>query len=123
MVDLNPRIVFHTAYGAVVVTIVPTALTTGYVQFPIIGSVPYDLDLVNQQATLHVPGYGDVPIALAGGGGPAQVTIPGLGVVPYEVVIGDPGIPADQLFGASIGTAIPWVAAAVVAWFVLRKKR
>ncbi len=122
MVDLNPRIVFHTAYGAVIVTILPTDLTTGTVNFPVVGSMPYSLDLATQTAVLHVPAYGDVPIPLTGGGGPAIVTIPGLGAVPYEIVIGDPGIPSSEMFGATIGTVLPWVAAAAVAWWVMRRK-
>lgn len=123
-VDLNPRIVFHTAYGAVIVVIAPTDLTSGFVQLPMVGSIPYDLDLGTQTVTLHVPAYGDIPIPLTGGGGgPQVVNIPGLGQVPYEITIGDPGIPSDQLFGASIGTVLPWVLAAAVAWWFLRKKK
>lgn len=112
-VDLRPRVVFYTQSGAVVVVIDPASAFGGSVILPGVGAVPYDLDWIGQRMILHVPGYGDVPISLTGGGG-STVSIPGLGTVPVEVVFGEPDIPFEQratatqaLFGTAASSLLP----------------
>lgn len=91
-VDVRPYVTFYTSAGAVPVAIDPTSVLSGNVVFPVVGAVPYDLDIVSFSMILHVPAYGDVviPLSVGGGGGQSTVTIPGLGDVPYEVSIGPP---------------------------------
>lgn len=107
--DLRPRVVFHTSAGAVVVLVDPTTATTGMAVFPIIGSVPYAVDFDPTQLfpqpriRLDFPtGPYYIPIDLTGlgGGGGGSINIPGLGDATYEVVLGPPDIPPDQLVSA-----------------------
>lgn len=129
-IDLRPRVVFYTPSGAVVVTVDPGSIFGGSVLLPGIGAVPYDIDFATQSMILHVPGYGDAPIALTGGGGGTTVNIPGLGNVLYEVTIGPPDLSIEQqvtipqaALGAVIGTALPWIIGGVIVWMMWRRRR
>lgn len=93
--DFRPRVVFHTSAGALVVLVDPASFIGGSVDFPGIGTVPYDINYGTQTMILHFPQYGDVPINLVGGEGPSVVTIPGVGDIPYEITIGEPDIPYE----------------------------
>lgn len=103
--DLRPRVVFWTAAGAVVVLIDPTTVVSGNAVFPMIGAVPYALDVDpltgSPNVRLDFPtGPILLPISFGGGQG-GSLEIPGLGPATYEVTIGPPNIPEDQL-------ASPW---------------
>ena len=128
--DLRPRVVFHTAAGAVVVLVDPTSVNQGTVSLPLLGAVPYDLvyGIPESIMTLHVPYYGDVAIPLNPfGGGPSVVTLPVIGDVPYEIVLGPPelapGSTWQDTLSAGIGVAGPWVfgLAAVLVALMFRK--
>lgn len=99
--DLRPRVVFWTSAGAVIVLVDPTSVVGGMATFPIIGAVPYSLDIDpatgQPSVRLDFPtGPYLLPISLSGGQG-GSVDLPGLGPATYEVVIGPPQIPEDQL--------------------------
>lgn len=103
--DLRPRVVFWTGAGAVVVIVDPSTAVSGTAIFPLIGGVPYSLDVDpatgNPSVRLDFPtGPYLLPISLGGGQG-GSVDIPGLGPATYEVVIGPPDIPEDQLASTS----------------------
>ncbi|MCI0371229.1 MAG: hypothetical protein L0214_07570 [candidate division NC10 bacterium] len=125
--DLRPRLVLHTAAGAVVVLVDPTTALSGTATFPGLGAVPYDVvpDFPVAQVVLHVPVYGDVALpidltALGGPAGPSEVDLPVLGRTPYEVVLGPPAIPPEQMatagsaFEALAGGSAGLVAGAVI---------
>jgi hypothetical protein len=127
--DLRPRVIFYTASGAVIVTIDPASMFGGSVILPGLGAVPYDLDVATQRMILHVPGYGDAPINLYGGGGGNTVTLPILGTVLYEVTIGPPDIPIEQqatvtqaYLGAGLGAILPWIIGGAVVWVLWRRR-
>jgi hypothetical protein len=99
--DLRPRVVFWTEAGAVVVLIDPTTAVSGNAIFPVIGSVPYALDVDPMTGGFNVrldfpTGPYLLPISLGGGQG-GSLVIPGLGPATYEIVLGPPEIPEDQL--------------------------
>ena len=103
--DVRPRVVFWTNAGAVVVVVDPTTLVSGNALFPVIGAVPYALDVDPATGAPSVrldfpTGPMLLPISFGGGQG-GSLTIPGLGPATYEIVIGPPQIPEDQL-------ASPW---------------
>ena len=129
-VDVRPYVTFFTQAGAVPVVIDPSSLLSGSVIFPVVGAIPYDLDIVGWNMVLHVPMAGDVAVPLfGGGGGGGTVTIPGLGDVPYEVSIGPPA--GAQVPGAVFSTTnllsfagssvLPLVLIGAAAWFLLRR--
>lgn len=129
-VDVRPYVTFYTSAGAVPIAIDPTTVLSGNAVFPVIGNVPYDIDIVSWQVVLHVPRYGDVPISLSGGGGGGgTVAIPGLGEVPYEVSIGPPAaalVPGgvfstSNLLSFAGSSVLPLVLIGAAAWFLLRK--
>jgi len=127
--DIRPRVVFYTASGAVIVTIDPASMFGGSVILPGLGAVPYDLDMSTQRMILHLPAYGDVPIALTGGGGGNTVTLPILGTTLYEVTFGPPDIPIEQqatvqsaYLGATLGTILPWVIGGLAIWAFWRRR-
>lgn len=106
--DLRPRVVFWTEAGAVVVLVDPESAVAGTAVFPIIGAVPYAIDFDYSQVfpqpriRLDFPtGAYYLPVDLtgmvAGSGSGGSVDIPGLGPATYEVVLGPPQIPEDQL--------------------------
>jgi hypothetical protein len=108
--DFRPRVVFWTEAGAVVVLVDPTTAVSGQAIFPVIGAVPYALDVdpltggFNVRLDLPTGPY-LLPISLGGGEG-GSLVLPGLGPATYEVVIGPPQIPEDQLAsGWSLMTA------------------
>ena len=131
--DLRPRVVFWTEAGAVVVLVDPTSVVGGNAVFPIIGAVPYTLDVDPVTGTpnvrLDVPtGPMLLPISFGGGQG-GSVMIPGLGPATYEVVIGPPAIPEDQLatpwslLGTVLAGMWPMLLLGVGAvWLVMRRK-
>lgn len=133
-VDVRPYVTFYTSAGAVPIAIDPTTVLSGNAVFPIIGAIPYDIDIISWQFILHFPGVGDVPIPLyggSGGQGSGTVALPGLGDVPYEVSIGPPAAALNpsavfsmsNLFG-SLGNTLPLLAiAGVAAYFLLRRSR
>lgn len=132
-VDVRPYVTFYTSAGAVPIAIDPTSVLSGNAVFPVIGNIPYDIDIVSWQFILHVPAYGDVPIPLyggTGGQGSGTVNIPGLGDVPYEVSIGPPAgalapgatFSMTNLFGAVGGSVLPLVLIGAAAFFLLRKR-
>jgi hypothetical protein len=94
-VDLRPRLVLHPPGGDPIILIIdPTSPLAGAVEFPILGAVPYTVEVGFPVSHVHLslPLWGDVSIPvdpLAQGGG--SVNIPGLGDVPYEIVLGPPG--------------------------------
>ena len=133
-VDVRPYVTFYTSAGAVPIAIDPTTVLSGNAVFPIIGTIPYDIDIVSWQFVLHVPAYGDVPIPLYGGTGQGSgtVTMPGLGDVPYEVSIGPPTaalnpsavFSASNLFGAIGQSALPvLLIGGVVALLLMTRRR
>jgi hypothetical protein len=130
-VDVRPYVTFYTSAGAVPIAIDPTSVLSGNAVFPIIGNIPYDIDIVSWQFILHVPGYGDVPIPLYGGSGTGggTVNIPGIGDVPYEVSIGPPAgalapgsvFSMSNLFSFAGSSVLPLVLIGAAAYFLLRK--
>lgn len=135
-VDIRPYVTFYTQAGAVPVVIDPTSVLQGNVVFPVVGNVPYDLDVFGRQMILHVPLYGDVLVPLFGalsggageGGGQSNVNIPGLGDTPYEVTFGPPALPAGSLatttglLSVVGGGILPLVLIGGLAFFLLRKR-
>ena len=130
-VDVRPYVTFYTSAGVVPVAIDPTTVLSGNVIFPIVGAIPYDLDIVSFSMILHVPAYGDVviPLSVGGGGGQSTVTIPGLGDVPYEVSIGPPAgalVPGavfsmSNLFSFAGGSILPLAFIGLAAWLLLKR--
>lgn len=138
--DLLPRIVFWTEAGAVVVTVDPDSVTGGTAIFPVIGAVPYAVDFDPSQLfpqpriRLDFPtGPYYLPVDLSGlvggGGSGGNVTIPGLGPATYEVVIGPPQIPEDQLASGwslmSLGFSSLWpmlLLGVGAAWLMFRRR-
>lgn len=127
-VDVRPYVTFFTGAGAVSLIIDPTTLLSGVVVFPVVGSVPYDLDIINWQLILHVPLAGDVPVPLFGGGsGNGTVAIPGLGDIPYEITFGPPALPPSALFSSSNllgvlgGGVLPLLFIGFGLWFLWKK--
>jgi hypothetical protein len=110
--DLRPRVIFHTAAGAVVVTVDPTSAVGGNAIFPVLGAVPYYVDIdtttviPTPRVVLQFPtGAYPIPIdlsGLGGGGGLTPLSLPGLGDVTYEVVMGPPQL--DESEYASAGS-------------------
>lgn len=99
--DLRPRVVFWTPAGAVVVLVDPTTIVSGNAVFPVIGPVPYALDVDpatgSPSVRLDFPtGPMLLPISFGGGQG-GSLNIPGLGLSTYDIVIGPPLIPEDQM--------------------------
>lgn len=131
--DVRPYVTFYTSAGAVPIAIDPTTVLSGNAIFPIIGAVPYDVDIVSWQVVLHFPGIGDVAVPLyggTGGQGGGTVTIPGLGDVPYEVSIGPPTaalnpatvFSASNLFGTIGAGVLPILLIGAAAFFLLRRR-
>ena len=129
-VDVRPYVTFYTSAGAVPVAIDPTTVLSGNVIFPVVGAIPYDLDIIGWNMVLHVPYAGDVAVPLFGGGsGSSTVSIPGLGDVPYEVSIGPPAgalVPggtfsASNLLSFAGSSILPLALIGVAAYFLLRK--
>lgn len=130
-VDVRPYVTFYTSAGAVPVAIDPTTVLSGNVIFPVVGAIPYDLDIVSFSMILHVPAYGDVviPLGFGSGGGQSTVAIPGLGDVPYEVSIGPPAgamVPGgtfsmSNLFSSVGGSILPIALIGLVAFLLMRK--
>lgn len=111
--DLRPRVLFHTAAGIVVVLVDPANAVSGTALFPIIGAVPYAIDFdptqVFPQPRIRLdfptgPYYIPVDLTALGSGSGGSLTIPGLGDATYEIVLGPPDIPPDQL--ASTGSLL-----------------
>lgn len=129
--DLRPRIVLYPPGGAVVILVDPTSALGGTVQFPLLGSVPYDMlpGFPVSTLMLHVPYYGDVPVPIdilsLGGNGPSSVDIPMLGAVPYEITLGPPRLPEGSLLTDTVSTmGMPLVllgVAAVAVWWIVRR--
>jgi len=131
-VDVRPYVTFYTSSGAVPVVIDPSSILSGQVIFPVVGAVPYDLDIVGWSMVLHVPLAGDVAVPLyggAGGQGGGTVSIPGLGDVPYEVSIGPPAgamVPGGvfsttNLLSFAGSSILPLVLIGGALWFLLRR--
>jgi hypothetical protein len=100
--DLRPRLVLRPPGGDPIILIIdPTSPLAGAVEFPILGAVPYTVEIGVPVSHVHLslPLWGDVsiPVDPFGGGG-GTVNIPGLGDVPYEIVLGPP-------VGGPIGTS------------------
>ena len=74
-VDVRPYVTFYTQAGAVPVAVDPTTVLSGNVVFPVVGAVPYDLDIISFSMILHVPVAGDVaiPLGVGGGGGRSKI--------------------------------------------------
>lgn len=131
--DIRPRVVFWTPAGAVVVLVDPTTLVSGNAIFPMIGSVPYSLDVDpltgSPNVRLDFPtGPILLPISFGGGQG-GSLNIPGLGESTYEVVIGPPQIPEDQLaspwslMSAGLMANLPMILLGVgVVFLIMRRK-
>ena len=118
--DLNPRVVLHTQYGAVIIEIKPENLEAGTVNFPApLGAVPYSIvyDFPVSTIILNFPVYGPVslPVSLTamGESGSQTVDLPLLGPTPYEVVLGPPNIPPEQVFSTQ-GTVSSFLASPTV---------
>ena len=131
--DLRPRVVFWTEAGAVVVLIDPATAVSGSAIFPMIGSVPYALDVDPLTGGFNVrldfpTGPYLLPISLGGGQG-GSVVIPGLGPATYEVVIGPPDIPEDQLaspwslLGAGLSSMWPMLLLGAGAVILMMRRR
>jgi len=131
--DLRPRVVFWTPAGAVVVLVDPTTVVSGNAVFPLIGAVPYALDVDpltgSPNVRLDFPtGPVLLPISFGGGQG-GSLDIPGLGPSTYEIVIGPPEIPEDQLASGwslmSFGLQSYWpvlLLGAGVVFLMMRRK-
>jgi hypothetical protein len=129
-VDVRPYVTFYTSAGAIPVAIDPTSVLSGQVIFPVVGAIPYDLDIVSFAMVLHIPAYGDLSIPLSvTGGGSSTVNIPGLGDVPYEVSIGPPAgalVPGgvfsmSNLFSFAEGSILPLLFIGAAAYFLLKR--
>ena len=131
--DLRPRVVFWTEAGAVVVVIDPATAVSGSAIFPVIGSVPYALDVDPQTGGFNVrldfpTGPYLLPINLGGGQG-GSLVIPGLGPATYEIVLGPPDIPEDQLastwslLGAGLGSLWPMLLLGASAVILMMRRK
>lgn len=131
--DLRPRVVFWTPAGAVVVLVDPTTIVSGNAIFPVIGTVPYALDVDPATGSPNVrldfpTGPMLLPISFGGGQG-GSLDIPGLGPSTYEIVIGPPEIPEDQLastwslLGAGLSSYMPLILLGVGAVFLMMRRK
>lgn len=133
--DLRPRVVFHTALGAVEAIIDPTEALSGNVVLPNLGSVPYHIQPGFPASTmiLTLPFYGDVTVPLnildAGSGAQSVVTLPVLGDIPYEITLGPPilapGETAYETVTGFVGDPMTWalVGLGIVAVVMLWRRR
>jgi len=123
-VDLRPRLILHPLGGDVVLLVDPTSPTAGAVDFPVLGAIPYTIEVGVPTSYVHLslPLWGDVsiPVNPFSGSGSGVVSIPGLGDVPYEIVLGpQAGISESGLFGGN------WLMPALLiggAFLLLRKR-
>lgn len=131
--DIRPRVVFWTPAGAVVVLVDPTTLVSGNAVFPMIGAVPYALDVDpltgSPNVRLDFPtGPILLPISFGGGQG-GSLDIPGLGPSTYEIVIGPPLIPEEELaspwslLGTGLTSMWPMLLLGVGAVFLMMRRR
>lgn len=113
--DLRPRVVLHTSAGAVIILVDPERLESGNVVFPApLGSVPYRIvyDFPVSTIILDFPVYGPVslPVSLTamGESGSQTVELPLLGPAQYEVVLGPPDIPPENVASTTdvVGAAL-----------------
>lgn len=131
--DLRPRVVFHTALGAVEAIIDPTEALSGNVVLPNLGSVPYTIQpgFPASAMVLQLPLYGPVTVPLnlfeAGSGEQSVVTLPVLGDVPYELTLGPPALaPGETMYETVTGfVADPmlWIGLATLGAFWLLSRR
>lgn len=131
--DLRPRVVFHTALGAVVALVDPTEALNGNVVLPNIGSVPYHIQpgFPASAMILTLPIYGDVTVPLnildAGSGEQSVVTLPVLGDIPYEITLGPPilapGETAYEAVTGFVGDPLLWVGLALLGTFWLLSRK
>ena len=123
--DVRPHLTLYPSGGAVSIIVDPTSALAGQVILPVVGAVPYDIDLLSMSVVLHLPLYGDLAIPVSGGGGGNAVNIPGLGDVPYEVTIGPPLLPQSAYFslGSMASGILPVVLLAVGGWLLIRATR
>lgn len=132
-IDIRPRVVFWTSAGAVVVVVDPTTMVSGNAIFPVLGAVPYALDVDPATGSPNVrldfpTGPVLLPISFGGGQG-GSLEIPGLGPATYEVVIGPPQIPEDQLasgwslLGAGLSSSMPLILLGLGVVFLIMRRR
>ena len=127
--DIRPRIVFHPPGGAVVLLVDPTEPLAGMVEFPLLGGIPYRIELgfPVSDVVLTFPMGAEVSIPLDVtqiGSGPAEIQVPVLGAVPYEVVIGPPALAPEEHLGAGWSlTGWPAVLAVIGAAWLLARRR
>lgn len=123
-VDLRPRLILYPPGGDPIILVIdPTSPLAGSVDFPLIGAVPYTIEVGVPKSKVHLslPIWGDVTIPVDPfGGGNGMVNIPGLGDVQYEIVLGPP---ASGITTSSLGSTwvLPLLVIGGIILFMRRK--